>query len=126
MLDAWAATQGLELAPGTFNLCADRFMMIAHGRKHESLAEWGKLAPRWARENPGFSPRLYPVTLNGTVRAWLYRWAEPGEHLRYFAGDRPECRVGRYCEIVAETHIRTELVVADGDTVELRFEGEVA
>lgn len=120
MLDAWAKSTGRELAQGTFNLCADRFVMIAHGQRHESLEPFGRLAPRHQQAKPGFSPRLYAVVLNDTVPAWLYRWSEPPA-LSRFVGDTPECPRARYCEIVAEEHLRTLLDVEDGDAVALQF-----
>ncbi len=47
MLDAWAEQQGIELEPGTCNLCADRFVMIAPGQRCESLIAFGQHVPRF-------------------------------------------------------------------------------
>ncbi len=118
MLDAWAEQQGIELEPGTFNLCADRFVMIAPGQRCESLTGFGQHVPRFQQEKVGFHPRLYPVSLSGSVDAWLYRWSEPA-HLRKFVGSQPGvCEdATRFCEIVADVNLRETLGVEDGDTV---------
>ena len=68
----------------------------------------------------GYAPRLYPVTLNGSVRAWLFRWSDP-KYLSSFCNPDPAVcpKADRYCEIVAKVNLRAALGVTDGDEVSL-------
>ena len=118
MLNAWAAQQGIELAPGTFNMCADRYVMVVTGQRNDPLDEKKKLGPSNQAAKDGYAPRLYPVTLNGSVDAWLFRWSEPPELSVFCDPDPDVCASrGRYCEIVAEVNLREEFGAEDGDTV---------
>jgi hypothetical protein len=70
----------------------------------------------------GFSPRLYRVTLNDSVRAWLFRWSGP-PYLRNFVGSQPGVceQPDRFLEIVAQERLREILGTSDGDVVTVYF-----
>lgn len=122
MTDAWAVERGRRIEPGTFNLCADRQVLVAPGQRCESLADFENNAPPHQQEKPGFAPRLYPVLLNGSVEGWLFRWSEPA-YLPQFVGSQPGvCEdPACFCEIVAEVSLEDTLAVGEGDTVTLEF-----
>ena len=117
MLDAWASAAGLTLEPGTLNLCADRTPVVS--QSFQSLHAYTHLVqPSWRRRQSGFDPRLYPVTLNGKVPAWLYRWSAEAD-LHTFVGDTPLCPAERHCEIVATSNLRASMGLKDGDVLTL-------
>lgn len=121
MLAAWAEHRGVDLEAGTLNMCADRPVTVSHGQPHDPLTAFTDHAPARLRVQAGFGPRLYEVTLDGWVQAWLFRWSEPGA-LRDFVASQPDCRdPGRFCEIVSEVRLRQVLRVSDGDIVEFVF-----
>jgi hypothetical protein len=119
MLRAWAASQGISIADGTLNLCADRTVVPTSAptslRDHAHLAE-----PAWRRTQAGFDPRLYPIRLQNAVDAWLFRWCDE-EHLRAFVGDPPNCAAERHCEIIARERLRTSMELSDDDILEMVF-----
>jgi len=76
--------------------------------------------PAWRATQPGFDPRLYRVTLNGQVEAWLYRWSAEAD-LRTFVGDTTLCSAECHCEIVAQSNLRALLALKDGDVLDLEI-----
>lgn len=127
MIRAWGERRGLAVVPGTLNLCADRPVVVP--AVSETLASVAHMVlPPSRRGTVGYSPRLYPVMLAETQRAWLYRWSEPAQ-LRSFVGDADSCHAEARCEVVAGVRLRDALHIAEGDTVTLRFNavsGDVA
>jgi hypothetical protein len=122
MLAAWADTQEKHLEPGTVNLRADRPVELP--AKFISLVGWATyLHPgvAWRAEAPGFSPRLYPVRLNDSIPAFLFRWsADPGECP--FVGSTQACPASHRCEIVADRYLRGELGLDAGNAVRLTIQ----
>jgi CTP-dependent riboflavin kinase len=119
MFFAWSSARSLTLVPGTLNLCADRPVRVPE--EFESLQDYGVHAPPGRRQQPGFHPRVYRVVLNDNVPAWLFRWSAP-ESLRVFVGFANDCPPEHRCEIIASSHLRSELELKDGDVVTLSFE----
>ena len=121
LLDAWAASRRITLAPGTLNLCAETPVRLPSA--HVSLTPWRALMSFAARrEQPGFAPRLYPVIVGGHYDAWLYRWCEERDLLA-FVGDTELCRPEQMCEIVSPVHFCTTLGLTIGGRVDLTIPG---
>src|SRR5262245_51369308 len=107
LFDAWAADAGLRLAPGTLNLCADRSVEVPEMCIPLSPWDYALLLPA-RKAQPGYDPRLYLVVINGTIRAWLFRWSATA-HMHHFVGDLTGCPRPRNCEVVAETNLTEAL-----------------
>jgi len=119
MLNAWAAEKGIELFPGTLNLCADRDVQVP--ARFISLSDHHHLAlPKERRAQPGFNPRLHPAKLQGDQPCWIYRWSGP-EDLRTFVGDADGCPAERRCEVIAEVGLRATFALKKGDILSLEF-----
>lgn len=115
MLNAWARENGYVLEPGTLNLCSQRGPELPES--FVNLEAVKHLAPR---QGATLDPRLYPVLLDGSRTAWLFRWSDP-QHLDAWVSDADGCpRVCRW-EIVAEDHLKTSLDLEVGDVVEVDF-----
>lgn len=119
MLQAWASTKRITLAPGTLNLCAHRDVVIPE--EHIALRPWdSRLDIPWRKESPGYDPRLYFVALDGTKPAWVFRWSD-NEHLNSFVGDTPGCLAPRRLEVVSEVKLSSLLDLDGGRVVKLQF-----
>ena len=113
MFDEWASPKGLRMEPGTLNLCSK--VEVALPDSFEALDP-----ALISAQGPTLAPRLYEVRLNGTQRAWLYRWSAP-EHLENWVGVADECPSRCRLEIVAEVHLETTLKLKTGDAVSVEF-----
>ncbi len=119
VLEAWAGHERITLFRGTFNLCADRDVVVPV--EYEDLEPHGHLLTLETRKNtPGYSPRLYPLRIEGGPSAWLFRWSAAFD-LRKFVGDTAGCTAERHCELVSQTSLRNALGVNDGDAVQFDF-----
>ncbi len=120
LFDAWAGTVGTHLYPGTAYLCAERSVAFPEG--HVSLAQFEHLhSADHQRERPGYSPRLYAVTLAGCQLAWVYRWSND-DPANGFLGEHGGCDPRRLLEVVAPVHIRDAFRVSQ---LSLSFVAEV-
>jgi CTP-dependent riboflavin kinase len=121
MFDAWGASKGISLYPGTLNLCADDAVVVPN--EFESLDEVKHLViPEWRQFQTGFSPRLYPVLLNSSEVAWLFRWSEQ-DFLKCFVGNSDNCLPEHRCEIISTKQLTAELRLKPGAAVRLEFAG---
>src|SRR5690349_12530936 len=71
LFQAWAASKGMALVPGTLNLCAHRDVVLPDA--FIRLKPWDAFLqlPR-QKEKVGYDPRLYFVALNATQPAWVF------------------------------------------------------
>ena len=116
---AWASSKGITLEPGTLNLCADRDVVpppdFISLRSFDAVLLLG-----WRKIQAGYDPRLYPILLRGSQRAWLFRWADV-ENLRDFVGDTAQCAYLRRCEVIGEINFTKEWTLTSGTKVSLAF-----
>jgi hypothetical protein len=116
---AWAASTKLRLEPGTLNLCADRD--VVPPATDISLRPWdAALALQFRKAQQGYDPRLYPILLRRTQRAWLFRWADLAS-LAAFVGDTQACSHHRRCEIIAEANLTKLWSLGPGSSLEMQF-----
>ena len=116
---AWASSQGIALEPGTLNLCADRDVLPPS--RFLSLRPWdAALQLQFRKQQTGYDPRLYPIVLEGSQRAWLFRWSHLTD-LHNFVGDTPSCTRLRRCEVIAEVNLTNLWNLNVGSTLSLLF-----
>ena len=109
----------LRFAPGTLNLCTDRDVIVPD--RFISLRPWDYALnlPEWKRQ-PGYDPRLHEITVEGAIRAWLFRWSAPAS-LEYFVGNRGGCLRRQACEIIAEVNLTDTLRLTTRSTFTMAF-----
>jgi hypothetical protein len=118
MFAAWSEGSGVDLHPGTLNLCSKVAPFIP--AKFDRLR--GDLAPR-LQGHPRLSPRLYPIRLTGPngaeVAAWLFRWTAP-EHIGPpFVEDADGCAYRNRWEVVAAVRLRDALGLGEEEGAEV-------
>jgi hypothetical protein len=119
LFQAWAASVGLSLAPGTLNLCAHRDVELPTEYVRLTDFDAALNLPR-RKLTPGYDPRLYAVSLQDIQPAWLFRWSDQA-HLANFVGDRDGCSALQRCEVVAEVHLSGRWGLDAGAEITLRF-----
>lgn len=118
LIQRWAQAEGLTVAPGSLNVCADRNVEMPE--TYISLRPYvTTMTPRASQA--GFDPRLYPAMLNETVQVWVFRWCGM-EYLGDFVGDVDGCSCRQRFEVVAGVHLRSFLGLQQGDEVTLVFQ----
>ena len=116
MFDAWAKSRGIEIFPGTLNLRSEKRLNLP--AEYINLLRWDDLLkPHPIKQKVGYSPRLYPVRING-LEAWLFRWSDDA-HLENIVGDRPACPRELFCEVISRHNLKERLQIKDLDEVEL-------
>jgi hypothetical protein len=121
MLDAWAATLGVHLHPGTANACSLRSLQFP--ATHTSLEAFAHLTFEQRRSQWGFSPRLYAVRIDAgllSIVGWVFRWSADDAKFG-FVGDTHGCRADRHLEIVSSVGFRRNLGISDGDEFRIEF-----